>query len=41
MLIWSGDLVSDTKWPSFELNLETKTSILSNIHDDYFKKCDL
>ena len=38
-LIWSGDLVSDSKWPSFELDLETtKTNILSNIHDDYLKK---
>ena len=38
-LIWPGDLVSDSKWPSFELDLETtKTNILSNIHDDYLKK---
>ena len=41
-LIWPGDLVSDIKWPSFKLDLEIiKTNILSNIYDDYLKKCDL
>ena len=41
-LIWPGDLVSDIKWPSFELDLGIiKTNILSNIYDDVFKKCDL
>ena len=40
-LIWPGDLVSDIKWPSFKLDLEIiKTNILSNIYDDYSKKCD-
>ena len=35
LLIWLGDLVFDSKWPSFELDLEIiKTNILSNIHDD-------
>ena len=37
-LILPGDLVSDSKWPSFEPNLEiNKMNILSNIHDDYLK----
>ena len=37
-LFWPGDLVSDSKWPGFELDLEIiKTNILSNIHDDYSK----
>ena len=37
-LIWPGGLVSDIKWLSFKLNLKIiKTSILSNIYDDYFK----
>ena len=37
-LIWPGDLVSDIKWPSLELDLEIiKTNILSKIYDDYFK----
>ena len=37
-LIWSGDLVSDIKLPSFKLDLEIiKTNILSNIYDDYLK----
>ena len=37
-LIWAGDLVSDIKLPSFKLDLEiVKTSILSNIYDDYLK----
>ena len=37
-LIWSGDLVSDIKWPSLKLDLEIiKTNILSNIYDDYLK----
>ena len=41
-LIWPGDLVSDIKWSSFKLDLEIiKTHILSNIYDDYLKKCDL
>ena len=40
-LIWPGDLVSDTKWASFKLDLEIiKTNILSNIYDDYLKKFD-
>ena len=35
-LIWPGDLVSDSNWPSFEQELEIiKRNILSNIHDDY------
>ena len=34
-LIWPDDLVSDSKGPSFELDLEIiKTNILSNIYDD-------
>ena len=34
--IWPGELVSDSKLPSLELDLEIiKTNILSNIHDDY------
>ena len=38
-LIWPGDLVSDIKWPSFNLDLEViKTNILCNIYDDYLKK---
>ena len=38
LLIWSGDLVLDSKWPSFELDLEnTKVNILSKIHNDCFK----
>ena len=41
-LIWPGDLDPDIKWPSFKLDLEIiKTNILSNIYDDYLKKCDL
>ena len=37
-LIWPGDLVSDSKWPSFEQGLEIiKMNILSYIHDDYLK----
>ena len=40
-LIWPNDLVSDIKWPSFKVDLEiTKTNILSNMFDDYLKKCD-
>ena len=40
--IWPGDLFSDIKWPSFKLDLEIiKTNILSNIYDNYLKKCDL
>ena len=36
LLIWPGELVSDSKWPSFELELEIiKTNILSNIHVGY------
>ena len=31
-------LLSGSKWPSFEQDLEiTKRNILSNIHDDYLK----
>ena len=38
LLIWPGDLVFDSKWPSFELDLEIiKTNIWSKIHDDWFK----
>ena len=37
LLIWPGHLVFDPKWPSFELDLEIKTNILSKIHDDCFK----
>ena len=38
LLIWPGDLVSDSKCPSFELDLDIiKANILSNIHDDYLK----
>ena len=34
----TGDLVFDSKWPSFELDLELiKTNILSKIHDDCSK----
>ena len=29
------------KWPIFELDLEIKTNILSKIHYDNLKKCDL
>ena len=37
-LIWPGDLVSDSKWPSFELDLEIiKMNTLGNIPDDYLK----
>ena len=37
-LIWTGDLVSDIKWPSFKLDLEIiKTNILSNIYNNYLK----
>ena len=37
-LVLPGDLVSDTKWPSFKLDLEiNKTNILSNIYCDYLK----
>ena len=36
-LIWPGDLGFDPKWPSFKLNLEIKTNILSKIHDDCSK----
>ena len=33
-LIWPGDVVFDSKWPSFKRDLEIiKTNILSNIHD--------
>ena len=33
-----GDLVFDSKWPSFELDLEiTKTNMLCKIHDDCLK----
>ena len=36
-LIWSGDLVFDSKWPSFKLDLEIiRTNILSTIHDACF-----
>ena len=36
-LIWPGDLILDSKWPSFKLDLEIiKTNILSNIHNDYY-----
>ena len=36
-LIWPGDLVFYSKWPSFKLDLEIiKTNILSKIHDDCF-----
>ena len=36
--MWSGDLVSDIKGPSFKLDLEIiKTNILSRIHDACFK----
>ena len=35
-LIWPDELVSDSKWPSFEVDLEiNKTNILSTINDDY------
>ena len=38
LLIWPGDLVFDSKWPSFELDLEIiKTNILSKFHDDCLK----
>ena len=41
-LIRSGDLDYDIKRPSFKLDPEIiKTNILSNIYDDYLKKCDL
>ena len=41
-MIWTGDLVSDSKWPSFELDIEIiKTNILSYIHDDYLKNVTL
>ena len=37
-LIWPDDLVSDSKRPSIELDLEIiKTNIFSNIHNDYLK----
>ena len=37
-MIWPGDLVSKSKSPSFELDLQIiKTNILSNIHNDYLK----
>ena len=37
-LIWPGDLVSDSKWLSLELDLEIiKSNILSKIHDGFFK----
>ena len=37
-LIWPGDLVSDSKWPSFELDLEIiKMNTLSNIHNDHLQ----
>ena len=36
-LIWPGDLVFDSKWPSFKLDLEIiKTNILSKMYDDCF-----
>ena len=36
--IWFGDLMLDSKWPSFKLDLEIiKTNILSNSHNGYFK----
>ena len=38
LLIWPGDLVFDSKWPSFKPDLEIiKTNILSKIHDDCLK----
>ena len=37
-LIWTGDLGTNIKWPSFKLDLEIiKTNILSKIYDDYLK----
>ena len=36
-MIWYGDLVFDSKSPSFKLDLGIKTSILSKIHDACFK----
>ena len=37
-LIWLGDLIIDSKLPSFELDLEIiKTNILNNTQDDYFR----
>ena len=36
--MWQGDLVFDSKGPSFKLDLEIiKTNILSKIHEDCFK----
>ena len=36
---WPDDLVFDSKWPSFALDLEIiKTNILSKIQDDHLKK---
>ena len=34
-LVWWPSF--DPKWPSFELDLKTKTNILSKIHDDHSK----
>ena len=38
LLIWSGDLVFDTMWPSFETDQEMiKTNFLSKIHGSCLK----